>query len=115
MCYFSELQGTDLLLIDGLVEHMGAPVRLLLERDAGTGLYPPPSLHTTLLLYLAEDVPTATKQLVVAYLLFDLMHLAPEDQTTVVSLYHCLLELGTTYPGMRVFSFLTDFRFFFVS
>ncbi len=36
-------------------------------------------------MYLLESVPLATKHSIVLYLLFDLMHLAPDEATDMVS------------------------------
>ncbi|XP_033763311.1 protein ELYS-like isoform X2 [Pecten maximus] len=73
----SDLVDSDLLMIDGLLSHMGPAVRNLWSREGGDGLYPPPSLHALLSIYLLDDVDLVAKHSVVLYLLLDL-----------VSLYH---------------------------
>ena len=44
-CVFSEMRGTELLLIDGLVDQTGDTLHNLLEKEGSTALYPPSSLH----------------------------------------------------------------------
>ncbi|XP_052759719.1 protein ELYS-like [Mya arenaria] len=62
---------TDLLLIDGLVEHIG--VKSVWDREGGTGLYPPPSLHALLSCYLLESSDVLSKHCLVLYVLLDLV------------------------------------------
>lgn len=45
----SDMNFTDLLMIDGLVDNMGSAVKELWDKEGGSGLYPPPSLHVSLL------------------------------------------------------------------
>lgn len=46
--FFCSLIGeTDLLMVDGLVQQMGSSVTELWDREGGSGLYPPPSLHVS--------------------------------------------------------------------
>ena len=47
-CLFSEVDETNMLMIDGLVETMG--VKDVWEREGGTGCYPPPSIHVSVVL-----------------------------------------------------------------
>ena len=45
--FSSDESQTNLLLIDGLIDDIGAPVKSLWEKEGGTGLYPPPSIHVS--------------------------------------------------------------------
>ena len=45
--YLSGLKTTEVLIIDGLVEHIGQPLHNLWEKEGGTKQYPPPSLHVS--------------------------------------------------------------------
>ena len=44
--FYSDIGETQLLMIDGFAEHLG--VHDLWEREGGSGLYPPPSLHVSI-------------------------------------------------------------------
>ncbi|XP_071506406.1 protein ELYS-like [Diadema antillarum] len=65
----------DIMLIDGLVGEAGVALTSLWDRkeEGGTGIYPPPSLHALLDMYLLEHVPLATKHCIVGYLLLDII------------------------------------------
>ena len=45
MFNFSDMKGTELLLIDGLVKSCGQELGAVWKREGGNGLYPPPSFH----------------------------------------------------------------------
>ncbi|XP_060062460.1 protein ELYS-like [Ylistrum balloti] len=76
----SDLADPDLLMIDGLLSHMGPAVRNLWSREGGDGLYPPPSLHALLSIYLLDDVDLVAKHSVVLYLLLDLVSLVNAER-----------------------------------
>ncbi|XP_067658686.1 protein ELYS-like [Haliotis asinina] len=76
----SEISPSELLLIDGLVDCCGDTVHDLWEREGGSGLYPPPSLHALLNIYLLEDVSIGVKHSIVLYLLLDLASLVEEHR-----------------------------------
>ncbi|CAJ1048923.1 protein ELYS isoform X3 [Xyrichtys novacula] len=68
----------DCLMIDGLVSQCGGRLTNLWKRDeGGTGLYPPPSLHALLDIYLLDNIDDAAKHAIVIYLLLDIMHAFP--------------------------------------
>ncbi|KAL5014317.1 hypothetical protein ScPMuIL_008587 [Solemya velum] len=71
----SNIRGGDLLMIDGLLEHIGPAVKDLFDREGGDGLYPPPSLHALLNVYLLDGVDLIYKHSLVLYLLLDLVSL----------------------------------------
>ncbi|KAL4221649.1 Protein ELYS [Mactra antiquata] len=73
----SDVKDTDLLMIDGLVEAVG--VQEIWERDGGTGLYPPPSIHSLLSTYLLENCDMLYKHCLVLYLLLDLVSVDCEE------------------------------------
>ncbi|XP_064642421.1 protein ELYS-like isoform X2 [Lineus longissimus] len=76
----SDMNFTDLLMIDGLVDNMGSAVKELWDKEGGSGLYPPPSLHALLNLYLLEDVPVISKHCIVVYVIFDLLMYAADNK-----------------------------------
>ncbi|XP_071110083.1 protein ELYS-like [Haliotis cracherodii] len=76
----SEINPTELLLIDGLVDCCGDAIPALWEREGGSGLYPPPSLHALLNVYLVEEVSIGVKHSIVLYLLLDLASLVEEHR-----------------------------------
>ncbi|XP_021372867.1 protein ELYS-like isoform X1 [Mizuhopecten yessoensis] len=76
----SDLADSDLLMIDGLLSHMGPAVKNLWSREGGEGLYPPPSLHALLSIYLLDDVDLIAKHSVVFYILLDLVSLVHPEQ-----------------------------------
>ncbi|XP_053388685.1 protein ELYS-like, partial [Mercenaria mercenaria] len=79
----SEVDETNMLMIDGLVETMG--VQDLWEREGGTGLYPPPSLHALLSSYLLENCDMLSKHCLVLYLLLDLVSVDSSDENETFS------------------------------
>ncbi|KAK3099666.1 hypothetical protein FSP39_007744 [Pinctada imbricata] len=72
----SNAETSDVLTIDGLIEQAGQPLKDLWNREGGTGMYPPPSLHALLSIYLLEEPDLLTKHLIVLYVLLDLVSLA---------------------------------------
>ncbi|XP_069118568.1 protein ELYS-like isoform X2 [Argopecten irradians] len=75
----SDLGDTDLLMIDGLLSHMGPGVRNLWSREGGEGVYPPPSLNALLSIYLLDDMDLMAKHSVVLYLLMDLISIYRQE------------------------------------
>ncbi|XP_052102837.1 protein ELYS-like isoform X2 [Mytilus californianus] len=71
---------TDLLLVDGMVNSMGPAVRDLWIKEGGSGLYPPPSLHALLNVYLLEGIDLTMKNALVLYSLLDLVSLVDPIQ-----------------------------------
>ncbi|XP_076032240.1 uncharacterized protein LOC143020018 isoform X2 [Oratosquilla oratoria] len=80
----SSLDGTEILLIDGLLEDTHEAVGKLWSREGGSTQYPPPSLHALLAMYLLPDVPTTTKHRIVQYLFLDLASLLSDGFVNVV-------------------------------
>ncbi|XP_078336668.1 uncharacterized protein LOC111137601 isoform X2 [Crassostrea virginica] len=72
----SSIKGTDILMIDGMVEQMGEKIRDLWHSEGGNGLYPPCSLHALLSIYLLDDISLIDKHSVVLYALLDMVSLA---------------------------------------
>ncbi|XP_038076650.1 protein ELYS-like [Patiria miniata] len=70
---------SDILMIDGLVSEIGSQLTTLWDRkeEGGTGLYPPPSFHALLDMYLVDTVPVVTKHCIVGYFLMDILHVSP--------------------------------------
>lgn len=91
----TSLNGSEILMIDGLLEEAnewsrGSIAKAWEEEEArsgssGRGMYPPPSLHSLLNMFLLPDVPTTTKHRIVQYLFLDLASLLSDGW--VVSLY----------------------------
>ncbi|XP_060555912.1 protein ELYS-like [Ruditapes philippinarum] len=79
----SDVDETNMLMIDGLVETMG--VQEMWEREGGTGLYPPPSIHALLSSYLLENCDMLSKQCLVLYLLLDLVSVDSSDENETFS------------------------------
>lgn len=78
----------DCLMIDGLVSQCGERLANLWKRDeGGTGLYPPPSLHALLDIYLLDDIDESTKHAIVIYLLLDVMHFLPNKEGASVEFF----------------------------
>ncbi|KAL3861435.1 hypothetical protein ACJMK2_007469 [Sinanodonta woodiana] len=75
----SEFDGTEILMIDGLMNHLGPAVSTLWEREGGNGQYPPPSLHALLSVYLLDELSLLAKHTLVLYVLMDLVSLSPEE------------------------------------
>lgn len=81
----SSLNGSEILMIDGLLEEAnewsrGSLAKAWEEEEVGLscrsrGVYPPPSLHALLNMFLLPDVPTTTKHRIVQYLFLDLASL----------------------------------------
>lgn len=71
------LNGAEILMIDGLLEDMngGGSIGKAWEKEGGSGLYPPPSLHALLAIFLLPDISTTTKHRIVQYLFLDLASL----------------------------------------
>ncbi|KAK7093209.1 protein ELYS-like [Littorina saxatilis] len=61
-----------MILIDALVYSAGDSVTQLWKSQGGSGLYPPPSLHAALSVYLLDGVEETTKNAILLYLLFDM-------------------------------------------
>ncbi|XP_033641982.1 protein ELYS-like isoform X2 [Asterias rubens] len=68
----------DILMIDGLVSEIGSQLSSLWDRkeEGGTGLYPPPSFHALLDMYLVDTVPVVTKHCIVGYFLLDVLYVS---------------------------------------
>ncbi|KAM4593025.1 uncharacterized protein ahctf1 isoform 2-T5 [Odontesthes bonariensis] len=77
----------DCLMIDGLVGQCGERFTDLWKRDeGGTGLYPPPTLHALLDIYMLDNIDEASKNAIVIYLLLDVMYSFPnKDGASVES------------------------------
>ncbi|MPC16871.1 Protein ELYS [Portunus trituberculatus] len=81
----ASLTGNEVLMIDGLLEEAaevsGGNMGQAWEEEGGTssiksgGVYPPPSLHGLLNMFLLPYVPTTTKHRIVQYLFLDLASL----------------------------------------
>lgn len=74
------LAGDEVLMIDGLLEDAvqgkgKGSIAKVWEKEGGSGLYPPPSLHALLSMFLLPDVSTTTKHRIVQYLFLDLASL----------------------------------------
>lgn len=80
--FCSTVQETDLLLVDGLVQHMDEAMGTLWEKErCGASapsvgqmnrLYPPPSIHTMLGIYLISGSTSQDKNDLFLYMLLDL-------------------------------------------
>uniref|UniRef100_H3DK10 AT-hook containing transcription factor 1 n=1 Tax=Tetraodon nigroviridis TaxID=99883 RepID=H3DK10_TETNG len=71
----------DCLMIDGLVAQCGECLSSLWKRDdGGTGLYPPPTLHALLDIYLLDNIEDTVKHAIVIYLLLDVMYSFPNKE-----------------------------------
>uniref|UniRef100_H2SJT6 AT hook containing transcription factor 1 n=1 Tax=Takifugu rubripes TaxID=31033 RepID=H2SJT6_TAKRU len=71
----------DCLMIDGLVAQCGERLSSLWKRDdGGTGLYPPPTLHALLDIYLLDNIEDTAKHAIVIYLLLDVMYSFPNKE-----------------------------------
>ncbi|XP_046887383.1 protein ELYS, partial [Hypomesus transpacificus] len=87
-------KGSDGLMIDGLVGQCGERVADLWRRDkGGTGLYPPPTLHALLDVYLLEDVEETAKHALVIYLLLDVMYTFPSKSAACVESFPTAFSL----------------------
>ena len=53
---------TPCLIVDGLCRQLGDVLEANFERDGGDGLFPPPSLHALLSLYLISGEQQNTNQ-----------------------------------------------------
>lgn len=65
-------------MIDGLLEDTTDSCECIgkaWEKEGGSGMYPPPSLHALLAIFLLPDVSTTTKHRIVQYLFLDLASL----------------------------------------
>ncbi|KAK3603515.1 hypothetical protein CHS0354_030374 [Potamilus streckersoni] len=71
--------GTEILMIDGLMKHLGPAVSILWEREGGNGQYPPPSLHALLSIYLLDELSLLAKHTLVLYVLLDLVSVSSEE------------------------------------
>ena len=83
----ASLTGNEVLMIDGMleeaVEESGGTMGQAWEEEdwasssksKSGGVYPPPSLHALLNMFLLPYVPTATKHRIVQYLFLDLASL----------------------------------------
>ncbi|XP_041377682.1 protein ELYS-like [Gigantopelta aegis] len=103
----SEMKGTELLLIDGLVKSCGPELGTVWKREGGNGLYPPPSLHALLGVYLLLDVSLDQKHAVTLYMLFDLISLLPEDKEQVFS--DKIAEFAKTFSISQLFTKTSGF------
>ncbi|XP_036405490.1 protein ELYS [Megalops cyprinoides] len=75
----------DCLMIDGLVAQFADRIEDLWKRDdGGTGVYPPPTLHALLDIYLLENMEESAKHAIVIYLLLDVMYSLPNKSGTSV-------------------------------
>ncbi|KAL8578235.1 hypothetical protein ACOMHN_040996 [Nucella lapillus] len=70
----------EMILIDALVHSAGDPLSQLWKNEEGTGMYPPPSLHAALSMYLLDGVEDRTKSAIMLYLLFDMAAVAHGQQ-----------------------------------
>ncbi|XP_076472311.1 uncharacterized protein LOC143301802 [Babylonia areolata] len=70
----------EMILIDALVHSAGETLSQLWKNEEGTGMYPPPSLHAALSVYLLDGVEEKTKTAIVLYLLFDIAAVAHGQQ-----------------------------------
>ncbi|XP_066981353.1 protein ELYS-like isoform X2 [Macrobrachium rosenbergii] len=93
----STLKGSEVLLIDGLLEDVvggaGGHINKTWAREDGDesengssieGAYPPPSLHALLDMFLLPSVSTTTKHRIVQYLFLDLASLLSDGYVRVV-------------------------------
>ncbi|XP_013393920.1 protein ELYS, partial [Lingula anatina] len=80
----SDIQETDLLMIDGMIDEEAAAVRALWSKQGGAGLYPPKSLHALLTIYLLENISLASKHSLVAYFFLDLISMMGEKDQNLV-------------------------------
>ncbi|XP_064087385.1 protein ELYS-like isoform X3 [Macrobrachium nipponense] len=93
----STLKGSEVLLIDGLLEDVnggaGGQINKTWAREDGDesengssieGAYPPPSLHALLDMFLLPSVSTTTKHRIVQYLFLDLASLLSDGYVRVV-------------------------------
>ncbi|XP_014661686.1 PREDICTED: protein ELYS-like [Priapulus caudatus] len=87
----------DVLLIDGLIASTGDCITQLWGKADGNGLYPPPSLHELLNVYLLDDVPLEKKHCLVLYLLIDLMSICAEQR-----LINVVDELRSFWSAFRL-------------
>lgn len=71
-------------MIDGLLEEAGGAegtggsgnsIGKVWQEEGGSDMYPPPSLHALLSIFLQPDVATTTKHRIVQYLFLDLASL----------------------------------------
>ncbi|XP_053722529.1 protein ELYS isoform X2 [Synchiropus splendidus] len=87
---------SDCLMIDGLVSQGGEALRDLWKRDVGgTGLYPPPSLHALLDIYLLANVEEEVKHAIVIYLLLDVMYSSPNKEEASVESFPSAFAIPT--------------------
>ncbi|XP_071534189.1 uncharacterized protein Elys isoform X2 [Panulirus ornatus] len=83
----SVLAGNEVLMIDGLLEDTAGSsgsIGKAWEKEGGCGMYPPPSLHALLAVFLLPDVSTTTKHRIVQYLFLDLASLLSDGYVRVV-------------------------------
>ncbi|XP_069945568.1 protein ELYS isoform X3 [Cherax quadricarinatus] len=84
----SSLVGNEILMIDGLLEDTvggsGGSIGKAWEKEGGSGMYPPPSLHAVLATFLLPDVSTTTKHRIVQYLFLDLASLLSDGYVRIV-------------------------------
>ncbi|XP_018025653.1 protein ELYS [Hyalella azteca] len=76
------LEGTDLLMIDLLIEELG--VKNMNEWGEGCPVYPPQSLQALLDLYLLADVDLSLKHRIVQYLFLDLSSILSDGFSSAV-------------------------------
>ncbi|KAM8877776.1 protein ELYS [Synchiropus picturatus] len=87
---------SDCLMIDGLVSQGGEALRDLWKRDlGGTGLYPPPSLHALLDIYLLANIEEEVKHAIVIYLLLDVMYSSPNKEEASVESFPSAFAIPT--------------------
>ncbi|XP_043200348.1 protein ELYS-like, partial [Amphibalanus amphitrite] len=70
--------GRRLLMVDGLVEELGEPLRAYWQED-GDGAYPPRSLQALTRAYLLDGVTDVRKHRLLHYLLLDLSRLVSDE------------------------------------
>ncbi|KAK3879519.1 hypothetical protein Pcinc_015928 [Petrolisthes cinctipes] len=89
----TSLSGKEILMIDGLLEEAGgaegtggssSSIGQAWQEEGSSDMYPPPSLHALLSIFLLPDVATTTKHRIVQYLFLDLASLLTDGYVRVV-------------------------------
>ena len=78
------LKATDFLVIDGIIESVRDPVSAFWKKSGGSSLFPPPSIHALIGIYLLESVALDQKHLITYYFLLDFAACI-EDQRPAVT------------------------------
>lgn len=77
------IRGTDVLIIDAIIEDHKHSISTLWKSGGGSSLFPPPTVHLLLGIYLKDNVPLEQKHVIMLYFLLEMTAFLDDSQAEI--------------------------------